>query len=525
MTPPKHAKKKINRTYLLIAFIVIALIAVAYTVWPRKPIIPNVILKLVPDSLLNKTPDTVITEKTIDENEICTTRKISWTPGQDETILYDPSESVIYPGNVLDPTSFENGKYISVGVGNRRPITISISVPGFGQVRSRIENPTLSTVREGISQILKSGMTGKQAGYATINCKEIFSKEHLTQLLKGKYSAGFGKIEASYDFKDTKIKTRYLVDITQIFYTLDVDPINKDSFFIKRPEDEFKVSPVYVSEVKYGRKILFTIESDQNHQNEEKKLELEFKAFSGSGSVTAGSSLEKINNENCIKGLFIGGDPGTGFESVNLRDSSLFDNLKKTAVWSLDNQGSALSYTLRHAATNSIFTVALSGEYTARMCEMKSDSVLTLKPEIPNPLCAAWAGSGDFEFNSHGPNIEFLSTLSCEKNEVYLSVRCVWAETQEDNTLGKYEGKIRIGLIPAGYRFINFKKNTIIQFNPPQVNTAGHGVNLHHYAPEDSYIENLDLVGDTQGDDVVRCRTRIDRLTLYPIEVLIRKIN
>jgi len=400
------------------------------------------------------TPIVTETKQETTPEEICTTKKVSWKPGEDETITIDPQSDVIYEGSVIDASSLQNGKFTPI-TGERKPVKISISIPSLAVVSTEIKSPSLSSVREAKKQILTSRSSGMQPAQLSINSYQVYSKEHLSLLFKAKYSASFGKIEGGYSFNDQSIKSRYVLDLTQVYYSIDMDAIGRDGFFAKKPDHIGEYSPAYISSMKYGRKVMIFVESKRNLNHQEANLKAEFTSLFASGSLSANAETKKLLQENSIKILAIGGNPENPYYLAHAvsDQKALYDILKKDAVWTLNNQGVPLGYTVRHCADGSIFTLTQYGEYVARTCETKPYNELVSTPTDLVNLCPSHIG-GDREFSGNGPITRFKIKLSHRGNEIIANVFCEWEETKGNKTKGVYHRDHVLNRIPSEYRII-----------------------------------------------------------------------
>ena len=485
--------------------------------------------KIFIDTTNISTPTVQVTARDTSEEEICRTEKIKWKPGGDETILLDPQSDVIYPGSVIDASSLQNGKFTPI-VGKRKPIKISISIPNLHTTKKEIFNPSLASVREAIKSILTSPAQGSQPAQLSVDCYEVFSKEHLNLLFKSKYSAGFGKVEAGFNFDNKQVKSRYILDLTQVYYSLDVDAPDASGFFEKKPENISSISPAFISSIKYGRKILMAIESSTNIQGKEFDLKSEFNLFAGSGELSANSISQKLIADKSIKLLIIGGNPNNPydiFKAVADKDS-LYQILKRDAVWSMQNLGVPLSYTVRHCYDASVFTLAQYGEFVARKCDIKPKGEFILNVPDLTRLCPDHIG-GDRDFNGHGPITNFKVSIFSDGNSIYAKVFCDWVETQSDYTHGVFNRDILIGHIPDDLKVLEILSPKEINWNYTDNN--GHEAEGNSFNEDVSPIKYVSIMGDTGDDDDLsfNCgifmNTGILRIQFYPIKLQTRKIK
>jgi hypothetical protein len=102
----------------------------------------------------------------------------------------------------------------------------------------------------------------------TINSYEVSSKDHLNLILICTFSGGFGKVEAGFNFDDQNIKSRYLLDVTQIYYEVAIDNPGSKGSFKSKPTGISNYTPVYISSMKYGTRVMIALESNESIQNQ-----------------------------------------------------------------------------------------------------------------------------------------------------------------------------------------------------------------------------------------------------------------
>lgn len=485
--------------------------------------VPSEILKQ--DTINLNRPITLKTDSSEDNNEVCITRKISWKPGSSESLLLDPQSDVIYPGNILDASSLQNGKFTPI-VGSRKPITISISNRSVDTLVQTVDSATLSSIRKASAKILNSsnGKIGPAA--ITVDAYEIYDKSYLSLVLKSSYSGGFGKIEAGFNFNDESVKSRYLLDVTQIYYTIDVDAIAPDDFFNTKPSNISNVSPVYVSSVKFGRRILVAIESKKNIQNKSVDLKADLTLFSGKSSTSADATFQKLIDEKSIKLFVMGGNPKTGFkafEAINDKQT-LSDVLTRDAIWSDTTEGAPLAYTLRHCSDNSIFSVIQSGEYVARTCTIKSKSEMTFDNIRLENLCPdPRNNSGDDRDFDGDVSVTFSAEVFNKGNQIFCHATCTFQEI-DGETAGKYDDTKLIATVPDNFIVDEITSQTVI--HPFSFTIKKNGQASPAFGDRNSSpISTAVFTGDTPDDDDLSfdcnafMHTGINSILFHPIKI------
>jgi hypothetical protein len=503
------------------------------TILPALLLISTIICSCgyeVPKDLLPR--DKKIGEEKVDvidssstSTEVCETQHITWTPGDAQSILLDPLKD-IFPGSVLDARSFDNGQYITIDDDKRKPVTIYITGPIFKN-KAYVNDiyPKPSLVNNAMENILKDSVVGTPPTKLTINSYEVFSKDHLNLILKSKFSGGFGKVEAGFNFDDQNIKSRYILDVTQIYYESAIDNPGSKGFFKSEPAGISNYTPVYISSVKYGRRVMIALESNENIQNKAAEVAAEFSLFASKDSIGAKYINDKYFRDNSIKVLIMGGNPNNAFKifrAVSTRDS-LFSALSGDAVWSLSNLGAPLAYTVNNTSDGSVFLVAQSGDYIARKCKIKAKNEYLIDNAFLQNLCPNIYGGDDREFDGD-PHFSCDIELFPQGNKVYARINAHWQE-HDGNTAGDISNRVvEVGSIPDSLEILDI--TTPKKLIHPDQRTNGYGATPYHMDVNSSPIEGLWVIGDSResddmfpsecGDDV---HTKIKKITFFPIRV------
>ena len=310
----------------------------------------------------------------------CVTKHYKASPGFNEMILLDPTSDVIYPGAMLKGESIPTGEYIGIN-GGRAPMTLSVSLENLnGKPSTVIENPSLHTVREGVKNMLQQGVTGSTAAKIIFTEEEVYSEEHLDIALAASYTKGKNSVSGSFDFSSTSKKYRYIIKYLQVYYTIDLTlPPNDNpgSLFTSQPNLN-STSPVIVSSVKYGRMLLYTVETD--YQLTETKSA--FSAAFNDGTAGANGEYEGFWSSSTVKALVIGGSGGDAAKVVE-GPSGAYEYITSGGDYSADSPGLPLGYTLRYIKKDfPIARVVLSTEYQIKTCDLAYPEYLAVISKI-----------------------------------------------------------------------------------------------------------------------------------------------
>ncbi|WP_298345643.1 thiol-activated cytolysin family protein [uncultured Algibacter sp.] len=300
------------------------------------------------------------------QTDECVVKKYKMAPGFSEMILLDPTSDVIYPGAMLKGESIPTGEYIGI-TGGRAPITLSVSLENLnGKPSALIENPNINTVREGVKDMLQQGVTGSTAAKVNFTTEEVYSEEHLNIALGASYTKGKNSVSGSFNFSSSEKKYKYVIKYLQVYYTIDLtieESENPAKLFSSVPNLN-STSPVVVSSVKYGRMLLYTVETNAEFSD----TQAAFSAAFNGGEVNGEGEHKSFWESSTVKALVIGGSSGDAAQVVS-GPEGVYSYITEGGEYSVDSPGAPLGYTLRYIKKGfPIANVVLSSEYNIRSC-------------------------------------------------------------------------------------------------------------------------------------------------------------
>ncbi len=300
------------------------------------------------------------------ETQECAVQSYKTAPGFNEMLSLDPTTDVIYPGAMLKGESIPTGEYIGIN-GGRAPITLSVSLQNInGSSAVEINNPNLSSVRDGVNSVLQQGVSGSTAARLNFTIEEVYSEEHLNVALGANYRGLNKEISASFNFASSQFQYKYVVKYFQQYYTIDLNlpPNNSPGSLFTELPDLNSTSPVIVSSVKYGRMVLYTVESNSSITDVQAAFNASFSSADANGDV----EYQKIINESKIEAVVIGGSGSDAAGAVS-GPAGVYEFIINGGDYSADSPAAPLSYTLRYIRNDfPVAKVVLSSEYNIRTC-------------------------------------------------------------------------------------------------------------------------------------------------------------
>ncbi|MFQ3576965.1 MAG: thiol-activated cytolysin family protein [Cytophagales bacterium] len=326
----------------------------------------------------------------------CTEKKVAIGYEFNKQVLLNPQSDVIYPGSIIDGNSVVTGGYRPL-VFDRAPMKLSVSLEAISGKRSaEVQNPTLSSVRDGISNILNQGVDGATPSNMTFEYFDVTDERNLNVALGLSRSAsakldGLGnvtsKVKSNLEYNSTTKKNKFLFRYVQSYYTVDVDPPTRPSGWFGSGVTSADLSrqitsntaPVYVSSVNYGRIVYFCLSSDYSFKEVKAAWEREVSAsiakgtnaIDGSFKLNVSIDRSTVLSGTSVSGVVIGGNASSGATIIETSSNPeyLTSFIVNGANYSKQNPGLPIAYTLRKVGDNSVFKVVDYNEFIIRDCK------------------------------------------------------------------------------------------------------------------------------------------------------------
>jgi len=318
----------------------------------------------------------------------CSTQSFKETRQFDKIVAFVTNSESLWPGALVAGDSLYEGLFTQV-VLPRRPINMSVSLENLDGAKSDLlEEPSLSSFREAVTEILAAKVTGATPANIYSEIEQVHSDKQLSLALGAELSwlNSAASIKSSFDFSQRNVRSRYLVRYTQAYYTADIDQPGKPSDFfsdeVTAADVKDRVGPdsplLYVSSVTYGRMVLFTFASQ--YSSDELGAALEF-AYSGgiAASAEVAASYKTIISKSSITAYILGGSGGDAAMAIDGYEG-LMAFLKKGGDYSRQSPGAPIAYKLAYLADNQPARMSLTTDYSVKQCDRIGQKVkVTLK--------------------------------------------------------------------------------------------------------------------------------------------------
>ncbi len=336
------------------------------------------------------------------------TQTTSRSANLSEVITSDPNSDLIWPGSIIQGSTVSSGLLAGVGVA-RAPLTITINgAAGTGPLSTTIPTPTLSTVATGIRNLLQNLNLVNGTAFIDYDIKTGNSEEDA--LLNLGVSANFlgQNVKASLNSSSTQKSNTVVVKLAQRYYTLAVDtPSSPATVFAPgvSVSDATRFMgagnpPVYLSEVTYGRELVYLFESSDSIDKLQATVDAVFKIAQAGGSVSLTDDQMSTFSNSHIHMFALGGSATDALNLVVAKDfaTQLNTYLVQGANFSFNSPGTPLSYTVKYLKDGSVMQINSATQwYTTQSFALPASGTFYIGLGSQHRDCSAQYQSGTIQ--------------------------------------------------------------------------------------------------------------------------------
>jgi hypothetical protein len=320
---------------------------------------------------------------------VCQERPFTISDAPEKIIMFSPNQSILYAGALIQGRSKkELGSLLPLSVAERAAMQIVIADLPTG-ANSREVVPTLASVSnargEMIGNAIIDGLGTPSSSTFEMESYHSESSFALAASLSGRYlgfeASASGSVEQS--LTETTVTAHYFEKMYTVSVERPATGFFSDAFtnevlqgYITQGVIGPDNLPVYVSEVVYGRMMMFSVTSTASESEIRTAMQASYNTFTGGGSGSVGTKNEAILAKSKIVITAIGGSGDAAASMIRTGDWSQY-----FATSASSDTAVPLSYTLSNVGDGSIAAVTEATDYTINEC--------TPKPIIP----------GTFDFN------------------------------------------------------------------------------------------------------------------------------
>ena len=323
-----------------------------------------------------------------------------------DIVIYNPDVDILWPGALIQGKSHKSsvGSFLPLTVAERSPVNVSI--PGFsvGTNFRTVDTVDQAHVAAAIGDIVGNATTsGLQAPSASTFEMRSYNSEKEFALqagLSGKY-LGFSA-SASGSINRSSSENTVAVQFYQRMFDVVVAPpqtpgaIFSSGFTPAKLQQQVSLGrigadnlPIYVSQVTYGRMMMFAMTSTASEQDIRATLNASYKFVTGQAGLTLDAKQHEILSRARIAITALGGNDSATISMIRTGDWRQY--FTGTAAL---NTAAPISYTFRNLGDGSIANVTESTSYTIKTCAETSTlpAQFTFAPEqsfsapIPTPF-------------------------------------------------------------------------------------------------------------------------------------------
>ena len=353
-----------------------------------------------------------------DQQVTCISTTYNLKENFENIAILRPMSGVIWPGALVKGNqSMLDGLPDPITL-PRAPVTFKIDLPGIGGNGVKtVENPINSNIQAAIDSSLEWwNANAYQEGYvnsasSSYKVKTAYSSKQIALDVGLNAEWATGDVSAQFNYQSNEQKTVVMAVYKQAFYTITMDsPVSPDAVFSKDVTlDQVKsvmddaAPPAYVQSVTYGRIIMFRMETSYNASSYE--IESAFKYAAGvsvDGSLAA--KYKAILQNSSIEVIVLGGNASVSSSAVSAKNADDLVPIIEgdNAVYSRNNPGVPISYTIRYLKDNSLAKLGYFTEYTATQCSTTKlvDNIdINLKSfDVIKSCDGGLLGPGEFSF-------------------------------------------------------------------------------------------------------------------------------
>ena len=355
---------------------------------------------------------------------ICTNTTYNLKKNFDQVAILRPTNGIVWPGALVKGNeSLMDGVPEPIGI-ERAPVTISVNLPGIGEHGIRtVKNPAASSVQAAVDSALdwwnnNAYIDGYvNAANSSFHLSTSYSSKQLALDVDLNAEWASGNVSSQFNYYSDESKKVVVAVFKQAFYDVIYDtPTSPEKVFSDQASlDEVKsiindaAAPAYIKSVTYGRIIMFRMESTSAYKSSDVEAAFRYAAgYSVDGSLT--TTYNEILQQSSIDLVTIGGNAAVATEPISTANadgaSTILDKVRgiisgDNAVYSKNNPGVPIAYSVFYLKDNSLAKLGYTTEYTAKECVTSQDAN-TISVYLGNfsviKDCDGIEGAGEFTF-------------------------------------------------------------------------------------------------------------------------------
>ncbi|MEO0899111.1 MAG: thiol-activated cytolysin family protein [Bacteroidota bacterium] len=309
----------------------------------------------------------------------CQETPYSLSQDPERIVMYSPDVEILWPGSLIQGASHKDpiGSLRGLVINERDSINVSIPSLPTGSNFRRVK-PNQANVGSAIGEMLGNATANNLSTPSTISfTMESYHSEKQMALamgLSGKYLGFSGS--ASGSFNSNQSETTITVQFFQKMFEVVVEPPQTPGAFFNEDFTEAKLQqqidlgrmgpnnlPVYVSNIVYGRMMMFSLTSTASETEIRAMLQAAYSNIAGNVKASMSAKQKTIIEESTIAITSLGGDADATINMI--RSGNWQDYFTNSAPLS---SAAPLSYTFRNLGDGSIANIVETDEFSISEC-------------------------------------------------------------------------------------------------------------------------------------------------------------
>jgi thiol-activated cytolysin len=381
---------------------------------------------------------------------ICKNTEYNLKKNFEEVAILRPTNGVIWPGALVKGNqSLMDGVPEEINI-ERSPVTISVNLPGIGEHGVRtIKNPTISSIDLAIDSSLQWwNNNAYEEGYvnasnSSYSVSSSYSSKQLALDVGLNAEWASGSVSSQFNYTTNEEKKVVMMVYKQAFYDVRFDkPVSPESVFsdqVSLNDVEAVINddaaPAYIKAVSYGRIIMFRMETINSYKSVDVEGALNY-AGGADIDLNLKATYDEILETSSINLVIIGGNAEVATEAISSPGEDAETILQKVqdvikgknAVYSKDNPGVPIGYTVFYLKDNSLAKLGFTTEYTAKECIASkiSNTINVYLDEFKVIEDCGINGNGEFKYE--------VDILDENNNELVSTYRSIWMVKEDGET-------------------------------------------------------------------------------------------
>jgi len=310
----------------------------------------------------------------------CQVQPFTLSDNPQQIAMYSPDREILYAGGLIQGRSHRDGLGSLLGLPIAERAPINVSIPGLANDDNfrTVERPNQASVDQAIGSMIGGATKSGLATPSSISFRmETYHSERQSALqmgLSGNYLGFEGSASGSIDRNqsETTITAQFYQKMYEVVVEAPQSPGNffNEDFTEARLQQQINQGrigpdnlPVYVSNIVYGRMMMFSITSTASESDIRATMQAGYNSIGGSVEANLSAKQRSILAESKIKITSIGGDAEATLSMIRSGDwSQYFTNNAPLS------SAAPMSYTFRNLGDGSIASVTETTEYSIRSC-------------------------------------------------------------------------------------------------------------------------------------------------------------